>query len=238
MAVAFSNNGKQLASLSRDQLKIWDYITGQCLKTTSTDTNDSRTASLTYLGNRILFAVKSYRYITIYHAETGFLFKTLDTVNGFESICFSKDGATLAACLLDGTVKLWDVATGVCKVTFTVSEEISRLRFSESGSQLITPTGIINLESLSSTGAETSTPQTLEITQSNYQGLMLSGEYQSSWIQKNSKPILWIPPPEYRPRSIGEVRGWLFDVRGSAVALCCPSGRVLMMEFSSDLSVM
>lgn len=238
--MAFSNNGEHLASLLQDKLTVWDYTTGQCLKTSRIDTDRSLILSMSYSRSGIVFVSKDLaRSITIWDAATGLRLKKLDCEcrMGVTSACFSKDGATLAASSHSKTIKLWDVATGDCKVTFTVRPMVYRLRFSESGSQLNTPFGIINLESLSTPGTRMSKPQRLETTRSNSQGLMLSEEIESAWIQKNSKSILWIPP-EYRQGSSGKGRGWVFDVRGSAIALACPPSRVLVIEFSADLSVM
>ncbi|KAH9233329.1 hypothetical protein K456DRAFT_1911675, partial [Colletotrichum gloeosporioides 23] len=238
IAVAFSNNGEQLAFLSRYKLAIWDFTTGQCLKTSSIDIHRlSRLSvlSMSYSRSGILLANENTRSITIWDAATSLRLNEFGK-NGETrtmSACFSKDGATLAVSSLDETIKLWDVATGGCKVTFTVRVQVYCLRFSESGSQLITPDGIINLESLSSMGAEMSTPQILEMKNSNSQGLMLSEEIERAWIRNNSKPILWIPPGQSR-----RIRSWIFDVRGSAIVLGSDSGRILMMEFSSDFSVM
>lgn len=146
------------------------------------------------------------------------------------SIAFSNDGTTLASSSEYGIIKLWDLATGECKMTHSVTKLVDNMRFSESGSQLITNIGNINLETLPTTHAVPGAPQRSDITRSKIQGLSLSVEDGGVWIQKDSKPVLWVPQDYRSP--------WAYDVRGSAIALGGPSGRVLMMQFSSDLSVM
>lgn len=111
-AVAFSHNGKMIASGSNDNtLRLWDAATGRELrmlkdneywiKTVAFSPDDSRVAGGTY-GNRIMV------WDTASGAEINKLYSKYQNV---ESVAFNRDGKRLAGAV-GIEVLLWDVASG------------------------------------------------------------------------------------------------------------------------------
>ncbi len=111
-AVAFSHNGKMIASGSNDNtLKLWDAATGRELRTLKDDQywikdvafspDDLRVAGGTY-GNRIMV------WDTASGAEINKLYSKYQNV---ESVAFNRDGKRLAGAV-GIEVLLWDVASG------------------------------------------------------------------------------------------------------------------------------
>lgn len=228
IAVAFSSDAKQLASLSRHNFRLWDVTTGYCLKTLHVGSQASWSASLTFSRNNVhLAVVKEEGFIAILNAATGHILQRFKAhTTGITATAFSNDGATLASSSVDQTNKLWDPSTGDCKVTMVAPDVVRYIKFSESRSQLMTEYGNIDLGSLPNASTGLSTPLTAEMTTLDSQGYVLPVEYQGAWIQKDSKSILWVP---------SEYRTLKYDVRGSVIALGCYSGRLLMLELSSNL---
>jgi WD40 repeat protein len=104
-SVAYSPDGKTLASGSYDKtIKLWDVATGKELSNTILN------AYITiFLHNQPFAAAACLSYYLTVHKERA----TLRGLTGYVlSVAFSPDGKTLASGSGDGTIKLWDVATG------------------------------------------------------------------------------------------------------------------------------
>ena len=136
--VAFSPDGKRLASASRDRtIKVWDAQSGQSITTlrghsaqvgSVTFSPDSRRiASASFNGTIKLWDTKSFEEVITLTGHT----TTVATV------VFSPNGEQLASASDDKTIKLWDVRSGQEITTFKGHlEEVGSVVFSPDGKRL------------------------------------------------------------------------------------------------------
>src|SRR5436305_9607870 len=98
MAVAFSPDGKVLASSSRDKtIKLWDVATGDLKRTLTEHTADVYDVTFSPKGNLLASASKD-KTIKLWDAQTGTLRRTLaGHTNQVGSVAFAPDGKTLAS---------------------------------------------------------------------------------------------------------------------------------------------
>jgi hypothetical protein len=140
-SVAFSPDGKRLASRSDDQtVKLWDAATGQELLALKGHTEDVRSVAFSPDGKR-LASGSSDNTVKLWDAATGQELLTLKGHTGFVgSVAFSPDGKRLATVSLDqsgSTVKLWDAATGQELLTLKGhTRGVSLVAFSPDGKRL------------------------------------------------------------------------------------------------------
>ena len=109
--VAFSPDGKILASSSYTQIKLWDVASGKELRTLETGSVSS--GSLAFNPNGKILAVGgSDHVIHFWDIESGQ--KKLQTLTGHSevvtSLAYSSDGQLVASSSLDKTVRLWHVS--------------------------------------------------------------------------------------------------------------------------------
>jgi WD40 repeat protein/serine/threonine protein kinase len=120
--IAYSPDGKRLASGASDEVKVWDAQTGKAL-TSFTVGNKGAVQSVAFSpdGKRLATG-SSFRVANtfllggeakVWDAESG---KELLSLEGHDravtSVAFSPDGKLLATASLDNTVKVWDAQTG------------------------------------------------------------------------------------------------------------------------------
>ena len=122
-SVAFSHDGRQAFSRSGDRIiKIWDVASGRNIRTFSCDDVDANGRPLgsqmvvsgafspdgrhmfttNRLGNINLWDIEAGRPFGVFRGHTGYV----------EGEVFSKDMKTFASGGYDGTVRIWDIATG------------------------------------------------------------------------------------------------------------------------------
>ena len=109
MGVAFSPNGKQLASASFDRtVKVWDAVTGQETRTLKGHTNWVNSVAFSPDGKRLASA-SSDRTAKVWDAVTGQETLTLKGHTGHVmGVAFSPNGQRLASASRDKTAKVWD----------------------------------------------------------------------------------------------------------------------------------
>ncbi|KAF4417603.1 Vegetative incompatibility protein HET-E-1 [Colletotrichum fructicola] len=143
MSVAFSPDGRQLASGSHDStVKLWDTATGQCQQTLEGHSDWVRSVAFSPDG-RQLASGSDDSTVKLWDTATGQCQQTLEGHSSdVYSVAFSPDGRQLASGSGDSTVKLWDTATGQCQQTLEGhSSDVNSVAFSPDGRQLASGSG-------------------------------------------------------------------------------------------------
>ncbi|KAJ5337516.1 uncharacterized protein N7506_005538 [Penicillium brevicompactum] len=242
-----SHDSTRLVSASWDQtVKVWDIITGDC---TATFTGHNTSVRLVVFSNdsKILASVSGHHTVKFWNVITGNCTATLEGHCGFiSSITFSHHSQKFASASWDHTIMLWDVASGTCTATLKIGTIIHHLAFDITDSYLCTDIGTFGLNSSLPLPTEPSTaaalaavpttaslpvmatPVASPLTQAiDSQGAGVSAD--RMWVTWNSHRILWLPPA-YRPGA--------WAAKELTLAIGCPSGRVVFVEFSSHTSLM
>jgi len=135
--VAFSGNSRLLAIGYTDgSVRLWDFRTGQELGEFRNTGHtiwevafspDSRLLASTAEENVVLFDVVARRMSRVLEAHTGEV----------KSVTFAPDGKSLASAAEDGTIRLWNLATGDVALILTRKlEPVYCLAFSRDGALL------------------------------------------------------------------------------------------------------
>ncbi|MDG9703004.1 caspase family protein [Streptomyces sp. DH37] len=120
MSVAFSRDGRTLASGSEDRtIRLWDTRTGRPLKTLTGHTGS--VLSVTYSPDgKTLASTGTDDAVRLWDAETGKPLRTLtDHTDNVYWASFSRDGKILASGSEDHAIRLWDTRTGKSLKTLT-----------------------------------------------------------------------------------------------------------------------
>jgi serine/threonine protein kinase/Tol biopolymer transport system component len=142
-SVAFSPDGKTLASGSRDQtIKLWGVSTGKCTTSLTGHTRVVHSVAFSPDGKTLASGSRD-QTIKLWDVSTG---KCTATLTGHTesvySVAFSPDGKTLASCSGDQTIKLWGVSTGECTASLTGhTASVRSVTFSPDGKTLASGSG-------------------------------------------------------------------------------------------------
>jgi len=140
--VAFSPDGKLLASASRDHtIKLWEVVSGIELRTLRG--HSSGVNSVAFSGDgKLLASGSDDKTIKLWDVGAGSELRTLKGHSGdIRSVAFSPDGMLLASGGgWDKTIKLWDVASGNELRTLHPSDIVYAVAFSPDGKFLVSGT--------------------------------------------------------------------------------------------------
>jgi WD40 repeat protein len=212
-AVAFSHDGKQLASCSHDRtVRLWDPTTGAPRGTLEGHSGWVSAVAFSHDGKQ-LASCSHDRTVRLWDPTTGAPRGTLEGHSDWvNAVAFSHDGKHLASCSSDQTVRLWNPARRRLLQIFNV-EDVDKLVFSVDGSYIQTNCGQIQL---------TTEP---DYTQSRPS---LPGPWiiDQNWLIQNSCKMLWLPP-DFRPSCLTSY-GHLF-VMGHV------SGRITFLKLNPSV---
>jgi WD40 repeat protein len=93
-------------------IRVWDTATGRLLQKMQGPTPPIRNAVLAPMGTHIAVCIENENIARLYDCATGAEMKLAGHRDFVSGLAFSPDGATLATGSMDGTIRLWNTATG------------------------------------------------------------------------------------------------------------------------------
>jgi WD40 repeat protein len=131
LALAYSSDGKTLATAGTDQVKLWDAQTMGERHTLEGHIGEIRAVAFAP-GDKIVASAGADRTIRLWKTASGAQQQILEGhTDRVTRLAFSRDGAKLVSGSADGTVRVWNVEKGEQQAVFalTPGQEIRSLAF-------------------------------------------------------------------------------------------------------------
>ncbi|EFR02261.1 hypothetical protein MGYG_05262 [Nannizzia gypsea CBS 118893] len=249
-SMAFSSDGRLLASGSYKTVRLWNVATG--VLQLAVECHSNLVLSVAISPNGQLLASSSMFRVKLCDVATGLLLQTIEGHNrDITSMAFSPDNQVLASGSKDKTIKLWKVATGVLQQTLSDHRhKVTSVAFSPDGRLLASGSRDKTLRLWdAATGASRhifdtkDTATSLKFSEDGSYlntnlgslSIRLSQDHTSfsvesimeilildQWLTLKGENVLWLPP-EYRPTCVA--------FRGRIIALGHVTGQVSFLEF-------
>ena len=140
IGVAFSPDGRFLATAGRASLKIWKTASGQELLTLPLSGLQAASVAFSPDGKRLAVGMAGGAASSVWDIDNETkLFDLVGHTGTVGDIAFSPDGTHIATASNDYTAKVWDATTGSLLLTLTGhTHQVHSLAFSPDGTRLIT----------------------------------------------------------------------------------------------------
>ena len=135
--VAYSPDGRHIASTSFRWVKVWNAQTGAVVRTLTGHEGSVQGVAYSPDGRHIA-STSADGTVRVWDAQTGAVVRTLIGHDGrFPGVAYSPDGRQIASAGADGTVKMWDAETGAVVRTLTGHDSsVSAVAYSPDGRRI------------------------------------------------------------------------------------------------------
>ena len=213
VALAFSPDGRLLASAIQNMIALWDPVAEEsssfCTRHTDAIESLSFSPDCRILtsgskdGNIWLWGLKNVAISSVLVGHTA----------GVDSMTFSPDRMMLASVSTDTTIILWNLVTGKPLRSLQIGVHLRHLKFSDNMKFLLTDRGPIDIPT---PAADTPSGE------SSIRNIFVHEQ----WISVAGRNILWLPV---------DIRAQFVEVNRNVVALGCGTGGMTRLEFDLDL---
>lgn len=131
LSASFSPDGKRIVSASRNEIRIWDTKTKECVKILK-----GRNHAAFSPDGKLIVAEGYAMTLFILDVETGECINMLEHKSSINNASFSPDGRKIIAVSGDNTIRIWDAQTGECIRAIT-ENELCSASFSPDGKKIV-----------------------------------------------------------------------------------------------------